>query len=218
MQKEKKKINLKIALNNGYFYYGFIKYKQAEEKYIDLKKKNKDEEAESKFIEKDRLDNIFNTAIFYFNEAIKICKSENMNRIKVIIMTIYVARCHYFRKEFSEAAVKIRDAMIEFGNFNMNFFDPEKSENKILAQVDPRIMIIVNANIFEQLFFNMSKIANKLQRKKLSAWLMNKMIEHSYYLNKKILCSVYQRIRKIIFNDDIMDKPVNKNFLQSFTY
>ncbi len=58
-------------------------------------------------------------------------------------MTVYVAKCHYYKQEFNEAAIKIRDAMVEFGNFNMDFFDINKGENKILNKVDPRIMILM---------------------------------------------------------------------------
>jgi len=47
------------------------------------------------------------------------------------MMTVYVAKCHYYKQEFNEAAIKIRDAMVEFGNFNMDFFDINKFKSHL---------------------------------------------------------------------------------------
>jgi len=131
-----------------------------------------------------------------------------MNGIKTIMMTIYVAKCHYFKQEYNEAAIKIRDAMVLFANFNMNFFDAEKSENKILKKIDPRIMILVNSNLFEQIFYNLSKITKKLLKNKLSAWIMNKMIDNVYYINHKILSDVVKNFKKMLFSNEDLNSPV----------
>lgn len=209
--KEKKKITLKIALSIGYFYYGFLKFKEGEEKLRTMKKTENIEnnDSDKKYRKKAVGEPYFNDAIYYLNESIKVCRSENMNRIKTIMMIIYVAKCHYYKQEYNEASVKIRDAMVEFGNFNMNFFDAEKIENKILPKVDPKIMVLVNSNILEQIFSNLSKITKKLLKKRLSGWIMNKMLDNAYYINHKVLSNVIHRFKKMLFSNEDMDLPVN---------
>jgi len=132
------------------------------------------------------------------------------------MMTVYVAKCHYYKQEFNEAAIKIRDAMVEFGNFNMDFFDINKGENKILNKVDPRIMILINSNLLEQIFFTLSKIAKKLLKKKLSTWIMNKMIDNLYFFNHKIFSKVINRIKNLLFSNEYLDLPVNIIFVVVF--
>jgi len=149
-----------------------------------------------------------NEAIKYFNESIKICQSENMNRIKVIMMMIYLARCYYLRQEYNEAAIKIKDAMIEFGNFNISFFNPNCPESKIISKLDPRVMIFINSNILEQIFFHLSKINYKLNKKKLSGLVLNTIIDNCYYFNRNIMKKVFHTLRKIIFPENIGDKSV----------
>jgi hypothetical protein len=209
--KEKKKITLKISLSIGYFYYGFLKFKEGEEKLKALKKTEEyqNHDSDKKYRKKAVGEPYFNDAIYYLNESIKICRSENMNKIKTIIMIVYVAKCHYYKQEFNEASIKIRDAMVEFGNFNMNFFDYEKVEHKILPKVDPKIMVLINSNILEKIFFNLSKITKKLLKTRLSGWIMNKMLDNAYYMNHKIFTKTINRIKKILFNNEDMDLPVS---------
>jgi hypothetical protein len=184
----------------GYFYYGYIKLKDAEEKLKELKNYNENE--------KDIYRTLLNEAIKYFNESIKICRSENMNRIKVIMMMIYLARCYYLREEYNEAAIKIKDAMIEFGNFNISFFDPNFPESKMTSKLDPRVMIFINSNILELIFFHLSKINYKLNKRKLSGLVLNAIIDNCYYFNRKIMKKVFHRLKKIIFPEDIDEKTV----------
>jgi len=209
--KEKKKITFKISLSIGYFYYGFLKFKEGEEKLNAMKKTEdyKNNDSDRKFRKKAVGEPFFDDAIYYLNESIKVCRSENMNRIKTIIMIIYVAKCHYYKQEYNEASIKIRDAMVEFGNFNMNFFDEEKVENKILPKVDPKIMVLINSNILEQIFFNLSKITKKLLKRRLSVWIMNKMIDNAYYINHKVLSNIIDKFKKMLFCSEQMDLPVN---------
>ena len=194
----------------GYFYYGFLKFKEGEEKLIAMKKTDdfRNYDSDKKYRIKALGEPFFNDAIYYLNESIKICRSENMNRIKTIMMIIYIAKCHYYKQEYNEASIKIRDAMVEFGNFNMNFFDAKKVENKILSKVDPKIMLLVNSNILEQIFFNLSKITKKLLKKRLSGWIMNKLIDNAYYINHKVLSKVINRFKKMLFSNEDMDLPV----------
>lgn len=199
--KETIKITTKISLNMGYFYYGYIKLKQAEEKIKAQKKSNKEKD-------KEIYKTLINEAIKYFNESIKICRSENMNRIKVIMMMIYLARCYYLRQEYNEAAIKIKDAMIEFGNFNISFFDPNCPESKMTPKLDPRVMIFINSNFLEQIFYHLSKINYKLNKKKLSGLVLNTIIDNCYYFNRKIMIKVFKNLRKIIFPEDIAEKEV----------
>ena len=193
----------------GYFYYGLLKYKEAKEKYnLSNKESEKVKDFDDKILELQLIEPYLDSAIFYFNESIKICKSENMNRIKVIVMIIYVAECHFLKQEYNEGAIKIRDAMIEFGNFNIDFFDKEKNQNKLLTNLDPRIMIFINSVLLEKILYNLSMITSELQKKKLSAWIMNKLIDNTFYLNRKIQADVLERLRNIIFTDSKLDVPV----------
>lgn len=179
----------------GFFYYGFIKLKEAEGK-----KKQNDREYKT----------VLNEAIKNFNDCIKICKSENMNRIKVIMMSIYLSRCYYLRQEYNEAAVKIKDAMIELGNFNISFFDEKCPEFKITTKIDPRVMIFINSNILEQIFYHLSKINYKLNKKKLSGLVLNTIVDNCYYFNRKIMIKVFLTLKKIIFPEDISELTVIK--------
>lgn len=190
----------------GYFYYGFIKLQDAEKKLKDIK--NSKDLKILKENEKDTYMTLINEAIKYFNESIKICRSEDMNRIKVIMMMIYLARCYYLRKEYNEAAIKIKDAMIEFGNFNISFFEPNTPQSKMTSKLDPRVMIFINSNILELIFFHLSKINYKLNKKKLSGLVLNTIIDNCYYFNRKIMKKVFHTLKKIIFPKDSEEKPV----------
>jgi len=161
-----------------YYFYGFLKFSDYKRRRSKIKA-----ELAGKFDNKEKLkDEVRNQmkihskllvdATKYLKKSLTINNAMHFNLIKCIFILILLSNCAYLSEEYPEASNHLREALLRFSDLNKFFFD-----RKIDDQVDPRVMFIINGVIMEQILYNIGKICNKVQKKKLAAWVFNKLME-----------------------------------------
>ena len=119
----------------------------------------------------------------YFKKSLDINKKFGINRIKSIIILIYLSKCYMQKNLFkkSDSIEAIKNAIISLFNLNQYFIE---MNNKIY--LNPRIMLLINGIIFEQIMYNIAKINQNNNNDKLSAKLFLNSLSISYFKTDNI--------------------------------
>jgi hypothetical protein len=183
-----------------YYFYGFLKFSDYKRRRSKIKA-----ELAGKFDNKEKLkDEVRNQmkihskllvdATKYLKKSLTINNAMHFNLIKCIFILILLSNCAYLSEEYPEASNHLREALLRFSDLNKFFFD-----RKIDDQVDPRVMFIINGVIMEQILYNIGKICNKVQKKKLAAWVFNKLMEITYFRSENIHRKACNKLYEILF-------------------
>ena len=194
---------LRILNQKIYYFYGFLKFSDYKKKrnkiktelmtnpeLINNKEKLKDEVRNKMKIHSKLLID----AAKFLNKSKTINNSMHFNKIKCIFILILLSNCAYLSEEYPEASNHLREALLAFSELNKLFFDKE-----IDKQVDPRVMFIINGVIMEQILYNIGKICNRVQKKKLAAWVFNKLLEITYFRSENIHRKACNKLYEILF-------------------
>lgn len=97
-------------------------------------------------------------AIVYFKKSLEYNKKFNCNKIKSIILYLYISQCYMTQKNYLEAFANLKEALISFLDFNDEIIEMEE-RHKI--KFDSAIMIIINSLLFEEIIYLISKVFYK---------------------------------------------------------
>ena len=164
-------------------YLDFYKRKQ------DLKEKNIPKAERLKMRQDDQ--RLLEEAIVDLNYSLSINTTMNLNQIKSIFTLILIAKCNFYNEKYTEASNDLKKALLKFSDLNKYFF-----EKNLWEQIDPRVMLIINGIIIEQILFNLGRVCEKLKKKQLAGWIFNKMMEISYFRSNEIYRKACNKLKK----------------------
>ena len=119
----------------------------------------------------------------YFKKSLDINKKFGINKIKSIVILIYLSKCYMYKNLFkkSDSIDSIKNSIISLFNLNQYFIE---MKNKI--HLSPRIMLLINGIIFEQIIFNIAKINKNYNNEKLASQIFLKTLSLSYFKTDNI--------------------------------
>jgi len=110
----------------------------------------------------------------------------------------------------SDASNCLKEALLKFADLNKFIF-----EKNLDDQLDPRVMFVVNGVIIEQVLYQTGKICSKIGKKKLAAWVYNKLMEVSYFRSTEIEQSCCKKLYKFLFDTNPNNILEKKDFILS---
>ena len=141
-------------------------------------------------------------AIKYFKLSYEINKEYGINKIKCIIILLYIAKCQLYKeKNKSEAIDTMKNAINELYYFNLDL----KKKN----QINPIIMLLINGAIMEQILYLIVKI-NLNTNNKLALKLLSDIMKLSYFKTDNIQSKAAKNISQLIKKANINIKSSNK--------
>lgn len=106
---------------------------------------------------------MYNDAISYLNYSREINLEFGFNKVKNIVILIYITMCYIFLGAKEKAAINIKEALIYLVDLNQNFI-----ENDSKLKLSSNILLIINSVLFEQIFFYIAQINyDRINRKNL---------------------------------------------------
>ena len=172
-------INLKIFKQRFMYLYAMTKFKLGSEINTNNnnnynaggnQNKNKSKNDKNKKI------NYFKEAIKYFNECKNINNLLGINQIKVIYSLIMISKCYMHLNDYKYAITNINEALSLFFEFSKTF---KNYHSKIY---NPKIMLFVENNIFQNILFTLECICCAFNKPFASNWITLKMFETSPFL------------------------------------
>ena len=144
----------------------------------------------------------------YFKKSLDINKKFGINKIKSIIILIYLSKCYMQKNLFkkSDSIEAIKNAIISLFNLNQYF---SEMYNKI--HLNPRIMLLINGIIFEQIIYNIAKINQNNNNDKLAAQMFLNSLSISYFKTDNIQSKSCKHLINLI---KYSVSKNNKNLLQ----
>jgi len=144
-------------------------------------------------------------AIKYFKLSYDINNKYCINKIKCIIILLYIAKCQLYKeKNQSEAIDTMKNAIIKLYTLNQDF----KKMNEF-CKFNPIIMLLINGAIMEQILYLILKI-NINTNNKLSIELLSDIMKLSYFKTDNIQSKAAKNIANIIKKANINLKNMNK--------
>ena len=147
-------------------------------------------------------------AIKYFKLSYEINNKYCINKIKCIIILLYIAKCQLYKeKNKSEAIDTMKNAIIKLYTLNQDFIKMNE-----ICQFNPIIMLLINGAIMEQILYLIAKINNKTNNK-LTVELLSDIMKLSYFktddIQSKTAKNITYLIKKASSNLKSMNKKIN---------
>ena len=160
-------IYINIYKQRFFYYYAMTKFKLGNELSINKNKKNKE-----------KRENYFKDSIKFFQECKNINELLGINQIKIIYSLIMISKCHLYLNDYKNSITNITEALSLYFNFSTNF-----NHSKFY---NPKIMLFIEINIFNQIFFTFSKICISFKKPIASSYLILKIFENSPFILNNI--------------------------------
>ncbi len=139
---------------------------------------------------------LLNEAKKHLTISLGINNSIYFNQTKCIFILLLLSKCEYYCEEgMSDASNYLKEALLKFADLNKFIFEKNLDE-----QLDPRVMFVVNGVIIEQVLYQTAKICSKIGKKKLAAWVYNKLMEVSYFRSIDIEQKCCEKLYKFLFD------------------
>jgi len=145
-------IYLNIYKQRLFYFYAMTKYKLANainnennDNVLNLNKKRNKRY-------KEKRDEYLNEAIKFFKECKNINISFGINQIKIIYSLIMISKCYLHLKDYKNAIININEALNLYFRFSKIFNDYHSTK------YNPKMMLFVETNIFQNILFNISNI------------------------------------------------------------
>ena len=129
---------------------------------------------------KKQINHYYEKAIKYFTKSNEINKTFQINKIKIIVISIYICKCYLYLDKKSEAIANIKNALIMFFELNRGWI-----EMNMKVYLNPRIILLVNGAIIEQILFYIGSI-NRGIKFKVSANFFSLSLSVSYFKTDNI--------------------------------
>jgi len=110
----------------------------------------------------------------------------------------------------SDASNCLKEALLKFADLNKFIF-----EKGLDDQLDPRVMFVVNGVIIEQVLYQTGRICSKIGKKKLAAWVYNKLMEVSYFRSTEIEQKCCEKLYKFLFDVNTFNIQEKKDYILS---
>ena len=153
-------------------------------------------------------------AIKYFKLSYDINNKYYINKIKCIIILLYIAKCQLYNEKYkSEAIDTVKNAIIKLYTLNQDFI---KINEK--CKFNPIIMLLINGAIMEQILYLIVKINNRTNNK-LTIELLSDIMKLSYFKTDNIQSKTSRIITYLIKKANTSLKNMNKkiNTLKKYT-
>ena len=153
-------------------------------------------------------------AIKYFKLSYDINSKYCINKIKCIIILLYIAKCQLYKeKNKSEAIDTMKNAIIKLYTLNQDFIKMNE-----ICRFNPIIMLLINGAIMEQILYLIVKINNKTNNK-LIIELLSDIMKLSYFKTDNIQSKAAKIITFLIKKANSNLKNMNKkiNNLRRYT-
>ena len=154
----------------------------------------------------------YETAIVYFFRSYEINHKFSINKIQLIVILIYICKCYLYLGKTCDAIENIKKSLVSLFTLNQNFVELNGRIN-----LNPRIMLLVNGAIIEQILYYIGYI-NKGMKKKLSAQIFLTVLSVSYFktdniqskASKHLVSLIYDYKKKKESKIDFLDKISNR--------
>ena len=154
----------------------------------------------------------YETAIVYFFRSYEINHKFSINKIQLIVILIYICKCYLYLGKTWDAIENIKKSLVSLFTLNQNFVELDGRIN-----LNPRIMLLVNGAIIEQILYYIGYI-NKGMKKKLSAQIFLTVLSVSYFktdniqskASKHLVSLIYDYKKKKESKIDFLDKISNR--------
>lgn len=154
----------------------------------------------------------YETAIVYFFRSYEINHKFSINKIQLIVILIYICKCYLYLGKTWDAIENIKKSLVSLFTLNQNFVELNGRIN-----LNPRIMLLVNGAIIEQILYYIGYI-NKGMKKKLAAKIFLTVLSVSYFktdniqskASKHLVSLIYDHRRKKESKIDFLDKISNR--------
>lgn len=184
-----KLVKLRIFVQKIFYFYGLMKFLDFKNKKEKIKKDNPNKKERKELIKESYP--LLEDAILKFKKSLAINNTMYFNQIKCILTLVLISECQYYIEDCNESTNSLKEALIRFSDLNTYFFDKQLSDH-----IDPRVMFIINGIVMEQILFSLSKVCDKLGKRRLSGWILNKIMEvtlfRSNVVQKKASCILYK--------------------------
>lgn len=117
----------------------------------------------------------YETAIIYFLRSYEINKKFSINKIQLVVILIYICKCYLYLGKTLDAIDNIKKSLVSLYGLNQYF---EEVNDRI--KLNPRIMLLVNGAIMEQILFYIGYI-NKGMKTKLASKIFLTTLSISYF-------------------------------------
>ena len=151
-------------------------------------------------------------ALKYFKISLEINTKYCINKIKCIIILLYIAKCQLYKdKKRTEAIDTMKNAIIKLYSLNQEFVKINES-----IKFNPTIMLLINGAIMEQILYLIVKI-NKKTNNKLTVELLSDIMKISFFKTDNIQSKTSHNIVSLIkkantnSNSYLSNKKLNKN-------
>jgi hypothetical protein len=152
-------------------------------------------------------------AIKYFKLSYDINNKYCINKIKCIIILLYIAKCQLYKeKKKSEAIDTMKTAIIKLYTLNQEFI---KTNEKY--KFNPIIMLLINGAIMEQILYLIVKINTKTNNK-LAVELLSDIMKLSYFKTDNIQSKASYNIKSLIKKANSNLKNINKKMNKAKFY
>lgn len=154
----------------------------------------------------------YETAIVYFFRSYEINHKFSINKIQLIVILIYICKCYLYLGKTWDAIENIKKSLVSLFTLNKNFVELNGRIN-----LNPRIMLLVNGAIIEQILYYIGYI-NKGMKKKLAAQIFLTVLSVSYFktdniqskASKHLVSLIYDYKKKKESKIDFLDKISNR--------
>ena len=156
---------------------------------------------------KQEISRYYEKAIKYFTKSNEINNKYSINKIKSIIILIYICKCYIYLDRKTEAIETIKKCIETFYYLNTNLIELNHK-----LKLNARIMLLVNATIIEQILYLIGLI-NKDDKNNLSASLFYQVLSISHFKTDYIQCKTSKYLNHIIKTNNInfpIYIPLNK--------
>ena len=143
-------------------------------------------------------------AIKYFKLSYEINNKYGINKIKCIVILLYIAKCQLNKEQNkSEAIDTIKTAINQLYNLNKYF------RRVTTCKFNPIIMLLINGAIMEQILYVIVKI-NINTNNKLTLELLSDIMKLSYFKTDNIQSKTAKSIANLIKKASLNLKSLNK--------
>ena len=152
-------------------------------------------------------------AIKYFKFSYEINNKYCINKIKCIVILLYIAKCQLYKeKNKSEAIDTTKNAIIKLYTLNQDFIKMNE-----ICRFNPIIMLLINGAIMEQILYLIVKINYKTNNK-LIIELFSDIMKLSYFKTDNIQSKTAKNITYLIKKANTNLKNMNKKVINLKRY
>ena len=202
-------IYLNIYKQRLIYYYAMTKYNLANEinnenneNVLNLnKKKNRRK--------KEKRNEYLNEAIKYFKECKNINASFGINQIKIIYPLIMISKCYLHLKDYKNSIININEALNLYFRFSKIFNDYHSSK------YNPKVMLFVETNIFQNIVFNISNICTAFHKPCASNFIIFNIFNTSPFILSNVHYPAGIKLLNFFDKNKNNMRKYNKDFLQN---